>query len=389
MASCGAAEVFSRTAAGWSWSTELLASDGFIGDDFGASVALDDDVAVIGAHRRSSAGQLRAGAAYVFSGSGSDWTEKTLLTPEVPVRDTYWGWSVGISQGHVIAGGYNREDTLPKSYGVLGHVEIDAFAASSSAWPPIVANAPSQPATLECRTGIWSGDLLPIFTYQWLRDGDAIDGADDAMYSLQEADKGRLLSCRVTAPNTVGPAAATSEALRIPLAPAPVVTPRLSGDPYVGRTLSCDPGTWDGAPAPALTYRWLRDGARISGATAQRYRVTAEDQGHSVSCIVTASNSAGAASASTSSISIAYKPRIARVSPLVAKRGTVVTVTGRYFGIGGSRCSITVGSTIIKRLVSWDRTRIRFVLPRMGAGAKMVKVHTEAGTSNGVTINRQ
>ena len=72
--------------------------------------------------------------------------------------------------------------------------------------------------------------------------------------------------------------------------------PTVSGNALLGATLTCAEGTWAGSPAPALTYQWLRDGTDIPSATASTYVVVEADQGHSLSCEVTAINGEGVAS---------------------------------------------------------------------------------------------
>ncbi len=79
-----------------------------------------------------------------------------------------------------------------------------------------------------------------------------------------------------------------------PSAPAPVntVAPALSGTPAVGQTLTCSPGSWVNNPT-GYSYTWLRSGSAIAGQTGNTYLVQAADQGHSISCQVTAGNGGG------------------------------------------------------------------------------------------------
>jgi len=63
--------------------------------------------------------------------------------------------------------------------------------------------------------------------------------------------------------------------------------------------LSCSSGTWTGTPTPTFSYRWLRDGVAIGGAESNTYTVTAVDEGHSISCQVTATDSVGSKSAAS------------------------------------------------------------------------------------------
>ena len=92
----------------------------------------------------------------------------------------------------------------------------------------------------------------------------------------------------------------------LPLAEIPVsaLPPTISGDPQVGQTLTCSAGLFDGVPPPAFSYQWLRDGLAIAGATASDYTVQAADQGDSLVCEVTATNSAGRQAATSASVAI-------------------------------------------------------------------------------------
>ena len=72
-------------------------------------------------------------------------------------------------------------------------------------------------------------------------------------------------------------------------APASTEAPVLSGTPAVGQTLSCSQGAWANDPS-VYTYAWLRDGSPIAGQTESTYVVQSTDQGHTISCQVTAAN---------------------------------------------------------------------------------------------------
>lgn len=85
-----------------------------------------------------------------------------------------------------------------------------------------------------------------------------------------------------------------------PGAPVNVGLPRVTGSPYAGRVLDCEPGTWDGAVA---SYRlaWLRDGLPIPGADGASHTVTSRDVAAGLTCTVTALAADGASSAPTGS----------------------------------------------------------------------------------------
>jgi hypothetical protein len=63
-----------------------------------------------------------------------------------------------------------------------------------------------------------------------------------------------------------------------------------AGRAEVGETLSCYPGAWEGSGV-TYTYEWQRDGAALtSGST---HQIAAADEGHWLSCVVSATDSEG------------------------------------------------------------------------------------------------
>jgi len=99
--SSGAAYVFVRSGSTWTQQTVLTASDPGVGDEFGYSVAISGDTAVIGATRGSD-GAERPGSAYVYFRTGSDWTQQSRILASAPA--TYFGESVSVSGNTVAVG---------------------------------------------------------------------------------------------------------------------------------------------------------------------------------------------------------------------------------------------------------------------------------------------
>lgn len=82
--------------------------------------------------------------------------------------------------------------------------------------PPTTTGKPAVGQVLKCSDGSWTGTPAPSFTYQWLRDGIPITGADAGTYTVQQTDQGNSLACQVTATNIAGSASATSESVSVP-----------------------------------------------------------------------------------------------------------------------------------------------------------------------------
>ena len=104
--------------------------------------------------------------------------------------------------------------------------------------------------------------------------------------------------------------------------PMPVNTaaPAVSGSRRAGQVLTCSPGTWSNSPT--FAFEWLRDDARIAGATGSTYTVAAADAGKRIACLVTASNADGSAERQSAAVVIerpqAPAPRVLPPPPPTA-----------------------------------------------------------------------
>jgi autotransporter-associated beta strand protein len=104
-ANAGSAYVFVVDANGvWSQQQKLTAADGAAGDQFGHAVTLDGDTVVVGAFQHNLFGWNDAGSAYVFVRSGTTWTEQQKLTAPVPYSGALFGSAVAIRGDLVLVG---------------------------------------------------------------------------------------------------------------------------------------------------------------------------------------------------------------------------------------------------------------------------------------------
>ncbi len=111
----GSAYIFYRDQGGannWGQVKKLTASDGAASDEFGWSVSISGDVAIVGARWDDDNG-IDSGSAYIFyrdQGGANNWGEVKKLTASDGAAADYFGWSVSISGDMAIVGAWGDDD---------------------------------------------------------------------------------------------------------------------------------------------------------------------------------------------------------------------------------------------------------------------------------------
>jgi hypothetical protein len=157
---------------------------------------------------------------------------------------------------------------------------------------------------------IADADGLGSFSYQWLKDGSSISGANSSTYALTSDDVGTATSVRVSYTDGQGTAetltsSATSAVQNIN--DSPTGSASITGTATQGQTLTAITSSIaDADGLGSFSYQWLRDGSAISDATSSTYALTSDDVGAAVSVRISYTDSQGTAetvtSASTSSV---------------------------------------------------------------------------------------
>ncbi len=123
----GSAYVFTRTGTTWSQQAKLTAADAAVRDLFGESVALSGDTALVGARNDDDAGNY-SGSAYVFTRTGTTWSQQAKLTALDGAAFDFFGRSVAISGDTALIGAHFDDDA--GNYSGSAYV----FARSGTTW---------------------------------------------------------------------------------------------------------------------------------------------------------------------------------------------------------------------------------------------------------------
>lgn len=133
----GAAYIYEFSNSGWNQQTKLLASDiqGFAAFGCSVDISQDGNTVAVGAFGSNSASVdpefTGNGAVYIFTRSGSTWTQQAkLLASDLDSSDNF-GISVSLSpDGNMVVVGAPNEDTSPNSFNGAAYV----FTRSGSTW---------------------------------------------------------------------------------------------------------------------------------------------------------------------------------------------------------------------------------------------------------------
>lgn len=194
---------------------------------------------------------------------------------------------------------------------------------------PVVSGTPRVGEPLTATTEPW-GPAPVELSYQWLVDGEPIDGATATSFAPDAAQLGGSVAVTVTGVKAGYETASETSEPTAPVAEGvlSVSDPVVSGEPRVGRELRVDVSAWGPLPLD-LEYQWLADGEPIDGATADRFTPDAALVGVELSVRVSATKP-GYAPAERIVVIGEVPPSIAVSTPR-AQRGEEIVVTGEYY----------------------------------------------------------
>lgn len=168
----------------------------------------------------------------------------------------------------------------------VASVPLAAVGVISSSPVPTISGSALIGETLKAITGSWDGGVS--FDYRWLADGSAIPGAVSAEYVLRAKDAGQKLTVEVTGRKTGFTSVVKTSADVVPAWPAGAKLVAISGKAAVGQILRVELSPL--IETAGLTYKWLRNGSEIAGATSSFYEPSDEDAGGKLTVQLISSN---------------------------------------------------------------------------------------------------
>ena len=146
----GAAYIYEFNGSSWVSQGRIVASDGGTVDRFGYSVAVSNNVVAVGAREDDTTAGPDAGSAYIFTRSGTTWTEQQKLSPNDPFNGDRFGVSVALSFGNLVVGAAEKALISPNGQGAVyyftqinktrfdfdgdGLADISIFRPSNGQW---------------------------------------------------------------------------------------------------------------------------------------------------------------------------------------------------------------------------------------------------------------
>ena len=307
----GSAYVFTRNAStgAWSQQTKLTASsDGAAGDALGISVALDGDTAVVGAYlddREDNTmttdvdeAALDAGSAYVFTRDSGTWSQQAKLMANDRQADDWFGYSVAVDGNIALVGAFGDDDNgsnagsayvftrntdaVPITWSETNKLTEDAGQAGARFGYSVAVDTTAHTVLV----GAGSAHVMDI--HDW---AEVPGGSGARSHIFAELTNGRKYDLQVRAVNLAGegdeadqsavphaPQGGNNEAGVVSLSPAqPVVNIELTAS-------LADPN--GPVPVSSVSWRWSRssDGTTgwsdIPGANSNRYIPIAADVGN-------------------------------------------------------------------------------------------------------------
>ena len=173
-AQAGAAYVFTRSGTTWTEQQKIQASDKDASDQFGTSVAIDGDTVIVGANTEDTSA-TDAGSCYIFTRSGTTWTQQQKIQASDASSSANFGYSVTIKGDSAAVGAFQRG---PSNRGA-----VYAYTRSGTTWSQskqVLASDTGDDDYFGTSVSM-SGDTILVGAYGWDNSSNASCGAAYAL----------------------------------------------------------------------------------------------------------------------------------------------------------------------------------------------------------------
>jgi hypothetical protein len=193
----GAAYVFVRQGSTWSAMARLTAPAGFSGDEFGFAVAVSGDAVLVGAPDAGPQSASQNGLAYVFARQGDSWAiDQTLVAPDA-ANGSLFGHAVALDGDRALVGAYAANGNALRSGAAY------VFRREAGRWQFEQAMAPAS-----AQQGAWLGDAVALDGHQALigAPGDIFESGHGrgSAYAYLRAGQRWTLQSRLLASDGLG-----------------------------------------------------------------------------------------------------------------------------------------------------------------------------------------
>jgi hypothetical protein len=124
----GSAYMFRWNGSSWIEEQKLLASDGAEEDHFGSAVAINGDMALIGAYGDDDDNVIESGSSYMFHWNGNSWVEEHKIRPFDGSDRDHFGWSLSLDGHWALVGSSYDNDNGISSGSVYIHLLSSLFS---------------------------------------------------------------------------------------------------------------------------------------------------------------------------------------------------------------------------------------------------------------------
>jgi hypothetical protein len=133
----GAVYLYTRSGTTWTQKMKLLANDGTTEARFGAGISMHGDYIAVGAYGAKTNGDAH-GAVYIFVKGGNTFTQQAKVLSTTPEINGLFGCSVSLFEDYLVVG------ATGEYYGTAKCGTVHVYKRSGATWPHLSAHIPSK-----------------------------------------------------------------------------------------------------------------------------------------------------------------------------------------------------------------------------------------------------